>query len=43
LGKSGIKPEHLPPAEDIKKVQRKFVSEDKRIVKNTMSLKKKGK
>ena len=33
LGKSGIYPEKLPPEEDIKKVQRKLKSEDKRLLK----------
>ena len=31
LGKSGIKPELLPPEEDIKKLQRRLKSEDKKI------------
>jgi len=31
LGKSGIKPETLPPEEDIKKLQRRLRSEDKKI------------
>ncbi len=31
LGKSGIRPESLPPEEDIKKLQRRLKSEDKRI------------
>lgn len=33
LGKSGIKPEELPPEEDIKKLQRRINSEGKRIAK----------
>jgi DNA-damage-inducible protein D len=32
LGKSGIKPEELPPAEDIKKLERKLNSEDKKLI-----------
>ncbi len=32
LGKSGIKPENLPPAEDIKKLERKINSEDKKLI-----------
>ena len=39
LGKSGIKPEALPPEEDIKKLQRRFWSEDKKIAKNTKMIK----
>ena len=34
LGKSGIKPEALPPEEDIKKLQRRLQSEGKKIAKN---------
>ena len=30
-GKRGIKPENLPPAEDIKKLERKAASEEKKI------------
>ncbi len=33
LGQRGIKPEELPPAEDIKKLERKAASEEKRIEK----------
>lgn len=33
LGKSGIKPEELPPAEDIKKLKRKLKSENKKLLK----------
>jgi DNA-damage-inducible protein D len=33
LGKSGIKPEELPPEEDIKKLERKVKSEEKNILK----------
>jgi len=35
LVQRGIIPENLPSAEDVKKVQRKLESEDKRILKNT--------
>lgn len=31
----GIKPEDLPPAEDVKKVQRKLEAENKKVLKNT--------
>lgn len=41
LLKSGIKPETLPAAEDIKKVERKIKSEDKKLAKDTKKLKKK--
>lgn len=30
----GIRPESLPPAEDVKKVQRRLVSTDKKVIKN---------
>jgi DNA-damage-inducible protein D len=30
----GIRPEHLPPAEDVKKVERRLASEDKKSLKN---------
>jgi len=33
LRERGVKPEQLPPAEDIKKVKRKLVSEEKKVVK----------
>lgn len=39
LGKSGIKPENLPPEEDIKKLQRKLNAEGKKIAKNVKSIK----
>ncbi len=35
LGKSGIKPEELPPEEDIKKLERRVKANDKHIAKNT--------
>ncbi len=41
LDKRGIKPENLPPAEDIKKVERRVAKEEKIIVKNTAKLPKK--
>ena len=41
LGKRGIKPEELPPSEDIKKLERRVVSEQKKIEKATKKLPKK--
>ena len=38
LGQRGIKPEELPPAEDIKKVERRVAKEEKNIVKDTPKL-----
>jgi len=38
LGKRGIKPEELPPAEDIKKLERRVASDDKSIEKTTRKL-----
>jgi DNA-damage-inducible protein D len=38
LGKRGIKPETLPPAEDIKKMERRVASDEKRIEKLTKKL-----
>jgi len=38
LGKRDIKPEELPPAEDIKKLERRVVSEQKKIAKATKKL-----
>jgi len=43
LLKRGIKPEELPPEEDIKKLERRVKSEEKKIGKNPKSLKNKGK
>ena len=40
LGKSGIKPEALPPEEDIKKLERRLKSEGKKIAKDVKRLKK---
>lgn len=42
LGKRGIQPENLPPAEDIKKVERRVAKEEKALEKNTKKLPKKG-
>jgi hypothetical protein len=41
LGSRGIKPEELPAAEDIKKVERKVVNDEKKIVKTSKKLPKK--
>ena len=41
LGKRGIRPEELPPAEDIKKLKRRVASEEKRIEKTSSKLPKK--
>ena len=41
LGARGIRPENLPAAEDIKKVERKVVSEDRQIAKTAPKLPKK--
>jgi DNA-damage-inducible protein D len=38
LGKRGIKPEELPPAEDIKKLERRVASDEKSIEKTTGKL-----
>lgn len=38
LGKRNIKPENLPPAEDIKKLERRVVSENKKLEKATKKL-----
>ena len=34
LTERGIVPENLPPAEDVKKVERRLVSEEKKLLKN---------
>jgi DNA-damage-inducible protein D len=34
LTERGIIPENLPPAEDVKKVERRLVSEQKKMLKN---------
>jgi len=41
LGQRGIKPEYLPPAEDIKKVERRVASNEKKIEKTSSKLPKK--
>lgn len=38
LGKSGIQPENLPPEEDVKKLERKLKSEDKKLPKAVKKL-----
>jgi len=38
LGKRGIKPEELPPAEDIKKMERRVSSDEKKIEQSTKKL-----
>ena len=38
LGQRGIKPENLPPAEDIKKVERRVAKEEKEILKDKTKL-----
>jgi DNA-damage-inducible protein D len=38
LGKRGIKPEELPPAEDIKKMERRVASDEKKIEQSTRKL-----
>jgi len=43
LGKRGIRPENLPPAEDIKKLERKVAKEEKLLEKNTPKLPQKEK
>lgn len=43
LGKSGIKPEALPPEEDIKKLQRRLQSEGKKIARDVKMIKGNGK
>jgi DNA-damage-inducible protein D len=41
LNKRGIIPENLPTAEDVKKLQRKLDSEEKKILKDAKQKKKK--
>lgn len=41
LGKRGIQPENLPPAEDIKKVERRVAKEERALEKSTKKLPKK--
>lgn len=42
LGKRGIKPEELPPAEDIKRMERRVASDEKKIEQSTKKLPKEG-
>ncbi len=42
LDQRGIKPEELPPSEDIKKLERRVVSDEKKIEKSTKKLPKKS-
>lgn len=42
LGKRGIQPENLPPAEDIKKVERRVAKEEKTLEKSTKKLPRKN-
>lgn len=39
----GVKPEQLPPAEDVKKVERRLESEEKKILKEVKKIQKKNK
>ncbi|GHV72415.1 hypothetical protein FACS1894201_01450 [Bacteroidia bacterium] len=41
LGKRSIKPETLPPAEDIKKLERRVINDEKKIEQTTKKLPKK--
>jgi len=43
LKERGVLPEHLPAAEDLKKVQRKLATEEKKIVKQTGKIQKEKK
>ena len=43
LEKRGVRPENLPPAEDIRKVQRRIESEDKKVLKQVHKLQNKKK
>lgn len=38
LGQRGIKPENLPPSEDIKKLERKVKKEDKKLAERSGKL-----
>ena len=38
LGQRGIKPEELPPSEDIKKLERKVARDEKKIEQNSQKL-----
>lgn len=39
----GVKPEQLPPAEDVKKVERRLESEEKKILKEVKKIQEKNK
>ena len=39
----GVKPEQLPPAEDVKKVERRLESEEKKILKEVKKIQEKKK
>ena len=43
LKERGVKPENLPPAEDVKKVKRKLESDEKKVLKDVKKLTKKNK
>jgi DNA-damage-inducible protein D len=43
LHERGVKPESLPPAEDVKKIKRKLESDDKKVLKDAQKLKSKKK
>ena len=38
LGKRGIKPENLPPEEDVKKLERRVKSEEKKLIEHSKKL-----
>lgn len=38
IGKGGIKPEELPPAEDVKKMERRVATDEKKIEQSTKKL-----
>jgi DNA-damage-inducible protein D len=38
LKERGVRPENLPPADDVKKIQRKLDAEDKKVLKNTAKI-----
>ena len=40
LGERGVKPEELPPSEDVTKVKRRLVGEGKKVLKDTKKKKK---
>jgi DNA-damage-inducible protein D len=40
LNERGVEPEKLPPAEDVKKIQRKLVSDERNVVKQVKKNKK---